>query len=91
MRLINADTLKDCINARVATVLLGMVDDMPTVNAKIVEHGCWVDKVTTADGARVLYATCSMCGAVSGTVSNYCPECGANMRRREDLHYGQTT
>lgn len=67
-----------------------LVDNAPTVEAKSVVHGEWIeDQVETGDPFGNGYylidmLRCSVCGAffdVSET-RNFCPECGADMRKK---------
>ena len=50
----------------------------PTVDAVEVVHGRWI----LTHGEDGLYYDCSICGhcAGRGRKSNYCPNCGADMR-----------
>lgn len=46
----------------------------PTADVEEVTHGEWVKY-------KPVHYECSMCGKkVGGSVSNYCPDCGADMR-----------
>lgn len=58
----------------------------PTIEAKPVVHGRWIDKVE--------YGVCTECGGRSGTqydgvepiplMTQFCPNCGAQMDEKED-------
>lgn len=51
---------------------------MPTIDAEPVRHGKWIE-YPTADGMN----QCSVCGVLRFGESNYCPNCGADMRGEE--------
>lgn len=62
-------------------MVLGKIEDAPTVDAEPVRHGRWLK-----NGDR--YCECSVChheGNTSGA-DNYCPNCGAKM----DVETGNT-
>lgn len=78
------DTSEDCITVEQATetccelipyLIVGMIEEMPTVDAVPVRHGKWLDITDSHIG------TCSLCGDRWGSVDmmNYCPSCGARM------------
>ena len=81
MRLIDADVLIDEINDEEFDThedysrTFDMVDDAPTVDAELVEHGEWL---ICSDG---YYPYCSKCkNEPQGRVmTDYCPNCGAKM------------
>lgn len=102
MRLIDADKmrkdvldLQNCYNGFSDTydkaMILGLVDEQPTVDVESVRHGRWIYKGVRG---RFPVCECSVCGnvenadwAVLGDNVNYCPNCGAKMdgeRRDED-------
>lgn len=51
---------------------------IPTIDAEPVRHGKWIE-YPTADGLN----QCSVCGVLRFGDSNYCPNCGADMRGEE--------
>jgi len=55
-----------------------MIDNAPTIEAEPVRHGKWIE-YPTADGMN----QCSNCGVLRFGESNYCPNCGAKMRKSE--------
>lgn len=63
-----------------------VIEKVPTVEAKPIKHGKW-------DGKPIAgYSTvrCSICGTayLENTGRwNYCPNCGADMRPQEEVHY----
>ena len=53
------------------------IDAQPTIDAASVVHGEWID----VSDWWTPYQKCSICGAiVDGYGSNFCPNCGADMR-----------
>ena len=60
-------------------VLKPVIDQLPTVDAVEVVHGHWVGGYK---GTEYTIPKCSQCGYGNGAVgtSNYCPNCGADMR-----------
>lgn len=63
--------------------LLGCIEDAPTIEAKEVAHGEWIDEgdyLATAYG-KLDARTCSACKCVItiDDYDNYCPACGARM------------
>jgi len=97
MRLIDADAFieenKDVIDNNIDTnryevTLRELIDEAPTVEER--PHGEWIDEpiykqtmdVKTWDG----YTYCSECKQMHeyGYRSNFCPNCGADMRKEGD-------
>ena len=56
------------------------LDAQTTVEAVPVVHGRWTYK----EGDYEIYMICSECGWDSDFRTNYCPNCGADMRERKD-------
>lgn len=51
--------------------------NVPTVEAKPVAHGEWIE----SKGVNYWFAhTCSICGEFEDFEYNFCPNCGADMR-----------
>ena len=82
-RLIDANVIRDEVlndntyDNDTVNYYLGVIDAAPTVEPK---RGEWVGKHK---------ATCSVCGAINGLAyvgiyKNYCPNCGADMRKEVD-------
>ena len=44
------------------------------------KDGEWIDE----QRGRWIYAKCNLCGKVQDVRSNYCPNCGAKMNRKEN-------
>ena len=60
-----------------------MVDVQPTVEAKEVVHGEWINEYINRYGHPC--HCCSVCGFhASHQDKNFCPECGADMRKKEN-------
>ena len=62
-------------------VLVGDIDDAPTVDAVEVVHGRWVevdDGVLIGQGKHFECSECKL-WAMPWRLSNYCPNCGAKM------------
>jgi hypothetical protein len=61
------------------------VMNAPTVDAVEVVHGRWMGGYKNRKG-RWLYTKpcCSVCSFEQEGISNYCPNCGADMRGEED-------
>jgi len=53
-----------------------MIDNAPTIEAEPVRSGEWIE-YPIADGMN----QCSNCGVLRFGESNYCPNCGAKMRK----------
>lgn len=57
----------------------GLIDEQPTVEAKPVVHGEW--EIGGVQGNMIGNFKCSVCKGVSLKDSNFCPNCGADMRK----------
>lgn len=95
MRLIDADALRksvldlpNCYNGFSDTFdkscIIGLIDEQPTADVHPNVRGEWkVDGIE--QGFAFDHYTCSICGYVSGIKStNFCPNCGADMRGEQD-------
>lgn len=74
-RFFKADAINWCRNT---------LNDAPTVDAKPVVRGHWINEKVMVKGYRAKYCyDCSVCGKSTGyeyfPISNYCPSCGAKM------------
>lgn len=56
------------------------IEELPEKDVVEVRHGKWLDH----QHGRWVYAQCSECGTIHDGKSNFCPECGADMRRVGD-------
>lgn len=85
MRLINADALIDDIekstfNRTIKEFFEDFVEDTPTVEAKPVVRGEWVEFDIDYGGIPTVGYQCSECGQSNGFLTDFCPNCGADMR-----------
>ena len=79
------DTLMDY---EVADMIYNCIENAPTVDAKPVVHGRWIEEQVegfnpfTEDMCPIDVLQCSVCGEFfdSSHAFNYCPNCGADMR-----------
>ena len=69
--------LQECLE-KYRNEVLRTICKAPTVDAKEVVHGRWVDTDYKPD----IYCKCSVCGRRTYVYDdyNYCPNCGADMR-----------
>lgn len=65
--------------------MLQEIDEAPTVDAVPVRHGRWIDKSGGIEGA---WNYCSVCGEQAIDLYDFCPNCGADMRK--DVDDGKT-
>lgn len=49
-----------------------------------VERGEWIEKTHDWDFGDYIDYTCSICGSREQNKRNFCPECGADMRGKEE-------
>ena len=56
------------------------IDNIPAADVRPVRRGKWIDH----QEGRWIYAKCSVCGTVHDVKSNFCPNCGADMRGESD-------
>lgn len=93
MRLIDADALKkDIADNYVFTGFVDLLNDFaiaidgqPTVDAVERKRGRWISDVAfyDEDGCPCFVLRCSECGEAYPE-SNFCPNCGADMRKGEE-------
>lgn len=88
MRLIDADWLKNKATPRdrngitefITSVLFGLINQAPTIEAEPVRHGSWSETYDPGDGFMAKKYYCSACGDWNTYgKSPYCPACGAKM------------
>ena len=84
MRLIDADNLKIPNDAPYKASVKRVVAMQPTIEAKRVEYGKWVEFDLAGTSCQ-----CTNCGFVvkckpKENNMNYCPDCGADMRKKVD-------
>ena len=58
--------------------LNGRIEEIPTVEAKPVVHGEWIDEL----GLLFPEFRCSKCKKIHDNTTNFCPNCGADMRKK---------
>jgi hypothetical protein len=56
--------------------VLEYLDEVPAADSRPVVRGKWIDY----QQGRWVYAKCSECETVHDVRSNFCPNCGADMR-----------
>ncbi len=81
MRIIDADALIEDIKEWGfigETCAIEAVNDAPTIEPK---RGEWIIK---QKGFGVEAKVCSVCGVEKNNMSNFCPNCGADMRGADD-------
>ena len=71
------------VNGKLCSVILyADIVNAPTVDDVEVKHGRWIfkhDPITDPKG-YFIRIVCSECDLHTGQKSNYCPNCGANMK-----------
>lgn len=81
MRLIDADALKDGLfikfGNRLPNGLIGEINNAPTVEKR--PPGKWIYVCCYGDE----FPQCSICGEINDVKTNFCPDCGADMRGEE--------
>lgn len=97
MRLIDADVFKEYVGDSVLdadlsipyneTTVREYLDDMPTINAKPVVYAHW--ELEFDSKCREIGYHCSNCDGdwhrkAVRSITNFCPNCGAEMERRDD-------
>lgn len=86
MRLIDADGLnEDLIHANIGRKsleeFLKVLKNAPTIEAKPVVRGSWKTEFT----ALLVVYRCSECNCATALgQTNFCPNCGADMRKKVD-------
>lgn len=80
MKYVSKDALYDlCQPSGVCRLHVSMIDQMPAADVQPVVHGRWEKKVVRRPFVRVVYG-CTVCGRIMESASDFCPNCGANMR-----------
>ena len=83
MRMIDACALQEEYKTRHSGKRLLLIDVAPTVDAVPVRHGRWIPCRPLGDGTPEGYM-CSVCHVGGWEKTNFCPECGADMRKDDD-------
>lgn len=78
---IEREALKDKFSELlpIGHTIRSIIDEIPTADVVEVRHGRWV-KRQFADEPTVFGFRCSECHLTFDVNSNYCPNCGADMR-----------
>lgn len=76
MRLVDANALMRCIPAEEMASRIA-VANAPTIEER--KKGKWLRKLS-----QTPWPICSECGIYGANESNYCPNCGADMRGGDD-------
>ena len=60
--------------------ITGVIESIPAADVRLVVRGKWLDVTWCGED----YLSCSMCGygALAHERTNFCPNCGADMRER---------
>ena len=67
--------LAGCLNSAIE-----LVEKQPTVDAVEVVHGRWESTTEQDEFGEMDFFKCSVCGQLRWFETNYCPNCGADMR-----------
>ena len=59
------------------------IDETPTIEAKPVVHGEWIKIHEQKSWGKSTKIVCSICGEKSWLGYDFCPRCGADMRKLE--------
>ncbi len=87
MKLIDADAQKDTLGVSDRDIEFAeMLDEAPTIDAVPVKHGKWMEiiEVNELGDAYQSGVYCSECGHTDCYESNFCPDCGADMRMEKE-------
>ena len=76
---------EDQIRWLMADVVTPIVACQPTVDAVPVVHGRWIHR-TPNNGHTPPYDECDNCGWEVRIKTNFCPNCGADMRKDGEAH-----
>jgi rubrerythrin len=83
---------------KTAEKFISVIKEQPTVEAKEVVHGKWIKNKQNPEamqafhelgigkgmGINSIYWTCSKCGSWGTPTSNFCSNCGCDMRGEND-------
>ena len=66
--------------------MIDILDDEPAADARPVKRGVWKKHYADheAIGERPFCRYCSVCNTITVFRYNYCPNCGADMRKQDD-------
>lgn len=60
------------------------INNAPAVEAEPVKHGRWEKRKAIVFDDEMVGYRCSNCNTTWDAETNYCPNCGADMRERKD-------
>ena len=63
---------------------LAMIDHAPTIEARPVVRGVWIEKEYCEPWGGYYLFHCSECDSPNAQKRNFCPNCGADMRGDDD-------
>ena len=70
------------------TQIRGMLMDVPSADVAPVRHGRWIEDKSRTEEIYTHPVKCSACGQTDvleyGTLTAYCPNCGAKMDEEDD-------
>ena len=79
---------KEIFHPEVKKSVLGVLDDLPTIDAEPVRHGQWIEYTHWIGAFGQIYSKCSECGTTysgrkgsrgDGKGGKFCEECGTKM------------
>lgn len=65
-------------------IMMKGVENFPTVDAVEVRHGRWEKREYIVFYDEFVDYRCSECNTIWDSTTNYCPNCGADMRERKE-------
>ena len=88
MRLIDADFLKEWVDEYLSVfkkydkgTIKGFVDHAPTIEPK---RGEWIENIKNVSDLIWHEYECDQCGELALMRHNFCPNCGADMRKESE-------
>lgn len=70
------------LTLRIADIFCNIIRNQPTVEAKPVVHGEWEVNGVNPHNMTVGNWRCTECDGISLKYSDFCPNCGADMRKK---------
>lgn len=81
------DWLIENCTRNMAQLVKGYIKEQPIVDAVPVVHGEWINPSRNQDIVnKDFFSDCSVCGETFMDESNYCPSCGAKMKKPKLQH-----
>lgn len=71
----------DGLGRKSLDTVLQTINEQPTVDAVAVVHGEWLEFDIDYGGIPTVGYQCSECGQSNGFIADFCPNCGADMRK----------